>query len=42
MAELNQLMIELIEIYNCYRSHLSSEMLNPNQMYEKAKTELIA
>ncbi len=28
--------------YNCYRPHLSLEMLTPNQMYEKAKTKLIA
>ena len=42
MEELNQLIIESVEIYNCYRPHLSLEMLTPNQMYEKAKTELIA
>ena len=42
MKELDQLIAESIEIYNCYRPHLSLEMLTPNQMYEKAKTELIA
>lgn len=42
MEELDQLIAESIVIYNCYRPHLSLGMLTPNQMYEKAKTELIA
>lgn len=41
MKELDQLIAESIEIYNCYRPHLSLGM-TPNQMFEKAKTELIA
>ena len=42
MRELDHLIAESIVIYNCYRPHLSLNMLTPNQMYEKAKTELIA
>jgi transposase InsO family protein len=42
MEELNQLIAESIEIYNGYRPHLNLGMLTPNQMYEKAKTELMA
>lgn len=41
MAELNQLIVESVEIYNCYRPHLSLGMMTPNQIYEKGKTELI-
>ncbi len=40
--EFDQLIAESIEIYNCYRPHLSSNMLTSNQMAEKSKTELIA
>lgn len=42
MKELEHLISESIVIYNCYRPHLSLNMITPNQMYEKAKTELIA
>lgn len=42
MEELDCLIAESIEIYNSYRPHLSSGMLTPNQMSEKARTELIA
>ncbi|QHI21957.1 hypothetical protein Ahae5227_02655 [Acinetobacter haemolyticus] len=42
MKELDHLISESIVIYNCYRPHLSLNMITPNQMYEKAKTELIA
>lgn len=42
MRELDYLIGESIVIYNCYRPHLSLNMLTPNQMYEKRKTELIA
>jgi transposase InsO family protein len=42
MKELDQLIAESIEIYNCYRTHLSLGMMTPNQMFEKARTELIA
>ncbi|MBJ9370489.1 IS3 family transposase [Acinetobacter bereziniae] len=42
MKELDQLIAESIEIYNCYRPHLSLGMMTPNQMFEKARTELIA
>ena len=41
MKELDHLIAESIVIYNCYRPHLSLDMLTPNQMYEKEKTELI-
>ena len=40
MQELDKLIAESIFIYNCYRPHLSLDMLTPNQMYEKRKTEL--
>ena len=39
MQELDKLIAE--SIYNCYRPHLSLDMLTPNQMYEKRKTELM-
>lgn len=42
MEELDFLIAESIEIYNNYRPHLSLGMLTPNQMSEKARTELIA
>lgn len=42
MEELDCLIAESIEIYNSYRPHLSLGMLTPNQMSEKARTELIA
>ncbi|NCU22240.1 transposase, partial [Acinetobacter haemolyticus] len=42
MKELDHLISKSIVIYNCYRPHLSLNMITPNQMYEKAKTELIA
>lgn len=42
MAALDVLIAESILIYNCYRPHLSLNMLTPDQMNEKAKTELIA
>lgn len=42
MEELDHLIAESIEIYNSYRPHLSLGMLTPNQMSEKARTELIA
>lgn len=42
MKELDQLIAESILIYNCYRPHLSLNMLTPNQMDEQGKTELIA
>ncbi|MCH7337948.1 IS3 family transposase [Acinetobacter sp. NIPH 2699] len=41
MRELDHLIAESIVIYNCYRPHLSLNMLTPNQMYEKEKTELM-
>lgn len=41
MKELNHLIAESIVIYNCYRPHLSLNMLTPNQMYDKQKTELM-
>lgn len=41
MQELDELIAESIFIYNCYRPHLSLDMLTPNQMYEKRKTELM-
>lgn len=42
MAALDVLIAQSILIYNCYRPHLSLNMLTPDQMNEKAKTELIA
>lgn len=42
LEELDQLIKESIEIYNGYRPHLSLNMLTPNQMSEKVRTELIA
>lgn len=42
LEELDQLIAESIEIYNGYRPHLNLNMLTPNQMFEKAGTELIA
>lgn len=42
MEELEHLIAESVIIYNCYRPHLSLNMLTPNQMYEKEQTELIA
>nr|WP_081377737.1 hypothetical protein [Acinetobacter haemolyticus] len=42
LKELDHLISKSIVIYNCYRPHLSLNMITPNQMYEKAKTELIA
>lgn len=33
--ELEHLIAESVIIYNCYRPHLSLNMLTPNQMYEK-------
>jgi putative transposase len=41
MKELDQLIAESIEIYISYRPHLSLGMMTPNQMSEKARTELI-
>ncbi|MEB6675725.1 hypothetical protein MXL88_02355 [Acinetobacter haemolyticus] len=42
LKELDHLISKSIVIYNCYRPHLSLNMITSNQMYEKAKTELIA
>lgn len=42
MKELDQLIAESIEIYNCYRPYLNLVIMTPNQMREKARTELIA
>jgi len=42
MKELDQLVAELIKIYNCNRPHLSLGMITLNQTFKKARTELIA